>query len=122
MLRSDFASTAVQYLGNKFLNAEMWLHLLNTMRDQYQMRLNYALTAAYMAERALAFEIQNPLLRVVRFDYYDQRRDGHAGRDRVADRPREAAEHPIVVLPAQNSAHEDHFACADLPRRVHNLP
>jgi hypothetical protein len=78
-LRRDFAATAVQYLGNKFLNAEMWLLLQQVIREQYRMRLNYAITAAYMAERALAFEIQNPLLRVVRFDYYDQRRDGLLG-------------------------------------------
>jgi hypothetical protein len=78
-LRRDFAANAVQYLGNKFLNAEMWLVLQQVIREQYRMRLNYAITAAYMAERALAFEIQNPSLRVVRFDYYDRRRDGLLG-------------------------------------------
>ena len=78
-LRRDFAATAVQYLGNKFLNAAMWLLLQKVMREQYRVRLNYAITAAFMAERALAFETQNPSLHVVRFDYFDQRRDGLLG-------------------------------------------
>ena len=32
-----------------------------------------------MAERALAFELQNRLLRVIRFDYFDPTRDGLLG-------------------------------------------
>lgn len=56
-LRRDIANDTVQFLGTKFLSAAMWLALQRAIRDQYRTRLNYAITASFMAERALAFEI-----------------------------------------------------------------
>lgn len=78
-LKHEFASDAVQFLNHKFLNREMWIWLQRTIREQYRKRLNYAVEMGYMAERALAFEVQNKTLRIIRFDYFDRRRDGLLG-------------------------------------------
>jgi hypothetical protein len=78
-LRRDLATDAVQFLNAKFLNAAMYAWMVRTVREQYKRRLGYAITASYMAERALAFELQNPALRLIRFDYFDPRRDGLLG-------------------------------------------
>jgi len=77
--RRDLAADGVQFLNNKFLNRAMWVWLQRRSREQYLTRLNYANATAFMAERALAFELQNPDLRVVRFDYFDPKRDGLLG-------------------------------------------
>lgn len=74
----QFAADMVQFLDAKFLNQAMLLWMLRTMRDQYRIRLNYANTAAFMAERALSFELQEPVS-VVRLDYFDPQRDGLLG-------------------------------------------
>jgi hypothetical protein len=78
-IRRNFSADAVRFLSHKFLNTSMWVWLQRTLRDQYRTRLNYAIAAGYMAERALAFEVQNQALRVVRFDYFDPRHDGALG-------------------------------------------
>jgi hypothetical protein len=72
------AADALHFLNNKFLNGAMYLWMMKTVREQYRTRLNYAISAAYMAERALAFELQEPI-KVIRFDYFDPRRDGLLG-------------------------------------------
>ncbi|HKZ05941.1 MAG TPA: hypothetical protein VJU81_10765 [Methylomirabilota bacterium] len=77
------AADAVQFLSNKFLNREMWAFMQRVMREEYRTRLNYAIGAAFMAERALAFELQSPV-NVVRFDYFDPRRDGLLGATQLA--------------------------------------
>ena len=73
------AVDAVQFLSNKFLNREMWAFMQRVVREEYRTRLSYAIGAAFMAERALAFELQSSV-NVVRFDYFDPRRDGLLGR------------------------------------------
>ena len=78
-LRRDFAMDAVQFLNHKFLNGAMYAWMIKTIREQYRTRLNYAIAASYMAERALAFEIQNSRLDVIRFDYFNPTRDGLLG-------------------------------------------
>ena len=78
-IRRDFALDAVHFLSHKFLNGAMWVWLQRTIREQYRLRLNYAIATAFMAERALAFEIQNRDLRVIGFDYFDPKRDGLLG-------------------------------------------
>ena len=78
-LKLEFATNAVQFLSHKFLNREMWIWLQRTIRDQYRTRLNYAIGMSFLAERALAFEMQNKLPRIIRFDYFDRRRDGLLG-------------------------------------------
>jgi hypothetical protein len=78
-MRRDFALDAVHFLSHKFLNGAMWVWLQRTIREQYRLRLNYAIATAFMAERALAFEIQNRDLRVIGFDYFDPKRDGLLG-------------------------------------------
>jgi tetratricopeptide (TPR) repeat protein len=77
------AVDAVQFLSNKFLNREMWAFMQRVMREEYRTRLNYAIGAAFMAERALAFELQSSV-NVVRFDYFDPRRDGLLGATQLA--------------------------------------
>jgi hypothetical protein len=77
------AADAVQFLSSKFLNREMWVFMQRTMREQYRRRLNYAIGAAYMAERALSFELQREV-NMIRFDYYDPRRDGMLGASQLA--------------------------------------
>ncbi len=78
-MRRGFAADAVQFLSHKFLNGAMWVWMLRCIREQYRTRLGYAIATSYLAERALAFEQQNPALRVIRFDYYDPKRDGLLG-------------------------------------------
>jgi hypothetical protein len=78
-MRRDFDADAVQFLNCKFLNGAMWVWMLKSVRKQYQTRLNYAISTSYLAERALAFEQLNPELQVIRFDYYDSKRDGSLG-------------------------------------------
>lgn len=77
-LQRDAAVDALHFLNNKFLNAAMYLWMMKTVRDQYRKRLDYAIHAAYMAERALAFEMVERV-KVIRFDYFDPRRDGLLG-------------------------------------------
>jgi hypothetical protein len=77
-LQLEGAEDALHFLNNKFLNGAMYLWMMKTVREQYRKRLDYAIYAAYMAERALAFELQEPI-KVIRFDYFDPRRDGLLG-------------------------------------------
>ena len=77
------AADVVQFLSSKFLNREMWVWMQRTTREQYRRRLNYAIGAAYMAERALSFELQRAI-DIVRFDYYDPHRDGMLGASQLA--------------------------------------
>lgn len=78
-LRQDFARDAVAFLNNKALSAAAWLMLMKVAREQYRRRLSYAIETAYLAERALAFELQSSTLKIIRFDYYDLRKDGLLG-------------------------------------------
>lgn len=78
-MRCNLAADAVQFLSHKFLNGAMWTWMQRVIREQYHVRLNYAIQFAYMAERALAFEVQDQSLKIVRFDYFDPRRDGLLG-------------------------------------------
>lgn len=78
-LKLEFATNAVQFLSHKLLNREMWIWLQRTIREQYRTRLNYAIGMSFLAERALAFEMQNKVSRIIRFDYFDRRRDGLLG-------------------------------------------
>ena len=78
-LRHEFAQDALAFLSNKLLSAAGWLMLMKVSREQYRRRLLYAIEIAYLAERALAFELQNPALKIIRFDYYDARKDGLLG-------------------------------------------
>ena len=78
-LSRDANASAVRFLDGAFLNRAMWRWLLQTIREQYRTRLNYAIAMSYLAERALAFELQEDALRVIRFDYFDPRRDGLLG-------------------------------------------
>ena len=78
-LRSQFAADGVRFLSHKFMNREMWVWLKRTIDEQYRIRLNYGIAAGYMAERALAFELQNNSLRMIRFNYFNPARDGLLG-------------------------------------------
>ncbi len=78
-LRQEFASDTLSFLQNRFLNAAMWLWMQKEIREQYRTRLHHATTAAYMAELALRFELQDNTIRVVGFDYYDPKQDGLLG-------------------------------------------
>lgn len=78
-LRQALAFDSLQYLSHKRLNAAAWSELTRMAREQYRRRLTYAIAAAYQAERALAFELQDKALRIIRFDYFDPRRDGLLG-------------------------------------------
>jgi hypothetical protein len=78
-VRRDFARDALAFLNNRLLSAAGWLMLMKLAREQYRRRLSYAIETSYLAERALAFELQNPSLRIIRFDYYGPRKDGLLG-------------------------------------------
>ena len=78
-LKQNFATDSVNFLNHKQLNTGMWLWMMRTAREAYRTRLNYAIAAAYMAERALAFELQNRAMRIVQFDYFDISRNGMLG-------------------------------------------
>ena len=78
-LQRDLAAGAVRYLEHKFLNRAMLVWLQRTSRAQYRTRLNCAIAASFMAERALALELQDQSLHAIRFDYFDPRRDGLLG-------------------------------------------
>jgi len=77
-LQRSLAARGVDFLSNKFLNREMYIWMLRVAREQYRTRLNYAIEASYMAERALALELQQDI-DAIRFDYFDPRRDGLLG-------------------------------------------
>lgn len=76
------AADVVQFLSAKFMNREMWAWMQRTIREEYRRRLNYAINAAFIAERALAFEQQHAV-DIVRFDYFDPRRDGLLGANQL---------------------------------------
>lgn len=79
LLKHSFAIDALQFLNHRFFNRSMLIWMQRTMRSQYINRLHYAITSGFMAERALAFEMQNPKLRQIRFDYFNPSRDGLLG-------------------------------------------
>ena len=79
LMRRDFSLDSVNFLSNKFMNGAMYAWMIKTIREQYRTRLNYAIAAAYMAERALAFEVQNSHLDIIRFDYFNPSKDGLLG-------------------------------------------
>ncbi len=78
-LKKEFAADTIRFLDNKFFNRDMWRWLQINLRDQYRLRLHFAISAGFMAESALAFETQNKLKGFIRFDYYQPSRDGLLG-------------------------------------------
>ena len=77
-LRQEFAADGLNFLANRFLNEALFVWMMQTVREEYRTRLNYSIDAAFMAERALSFELPENH-RVIRFDYFDPRRDGMLG-------------------------------------------
>ena len=78
-LARDADVSAVRFLDGAFLNKAMWRWLVQAVRRQYRTRLNYAIAVGYLAESSLGFELQDDSPRIIRFDYFDPRRDGLFG-------------------------------------------
>ena len=78
-LRLGLARDTLSYLENKFLNKEMLVWMLRISREQYRLRLDYAISASFMAERALSFGLLSPATQMIRFDYFEPEVDGLLG-------------------------------------------
>jgi Tc toxin complex TcA C-terminal TcB-binding domain len=60
-LQGQYTSEVVEFLGAKFLNAELWAWMGRLLRGYYRTYLDAATVTARMAQRALEFERQETL-------------------------------------------------------------
>lgn len=75
ILKAGFAQDILEFLKGKFLNVEMWSHLARSIREIYELYLEYAITLAWMAERALEFERGAEINRI-KFNYFSAEKQG----------------------------------------------
>lgn len=65
---AELARALMQFQSERFLNIEFWSHLATVMNRVMRRFLELAGRFAWLAERALAYELDSPL-NVIRFDY-----------------------------------------------------
>lgn len=81
-LNAKFAADTVQFLKSRLFNGDRLVWMASIARENYRVLLGYAVTAAWLAERALEFERQRQY-HVIRFDYWKDRDQGLMGVDRL---------------------------------------
>ncbi len=81
-LNATFAADIVELLQARFFDGDRLAWMALIAKDHYRVLLGYAVTAAWLAERALEFERQQEL-RLIRFDYWRERDEGLMGVDQL---------------------------------------
>jgi hypothetical protein len=69
-LQASHARETMEFLGNKFLNADMYDWMARVLSSVYAFFLQHATAAARLAEEQLSFERQAPETRIIRSDYW----------------------------------------------------
>jgi len=77
-LQSDHAQAVVDFLANKFTNAELFEWMSGVLGRVYNYFLQQATAVAQLAQSQLAFERQEPALSVIQSDYWQITSDGAA--------------------------------------------
>ncbi|KAL5371407.1 hypothetical protein DPSP01_014279 [Paraphaeosphaeria sporulosa] len=72
---ADMANNLAYFTENRFLNAEFWSYLIVLFRRIMQQYMDLAARTGWLAERALAYELDTSMGEV-RFNYYNARRRG----------------------------------------------
>ncbi len=75
-LQLDHATSVVDFLVNKFTNAELYEWMSGVLSRVYSYFLQQATAMARLAQAQLAFERQEPALAVVQSDYWQDIADG----------------------------------------------
>ena len=78
-LQLDHATAVVDFLVNKFTNAELYEWMSGVLGRVYSYFLQQATAMAQLAQSQLAFERQEPALSVVQSDYWQVIADGLSG-------------------------------------------
>jgi hypothetical protein len=78
-LQSDHAQAVVDFLANKFTNAELFEWMSGVLGRVYNYFLQQATAVAQLAQSQLAFERQEPALSVIQSDYWQITSDAAAG-------------------------------------------
>ena len=71
-LQADHARTLVDFLANKFLNADLYEWMAGVLEQVYRFFLQQATQLARMAELQLAFERQEPPASIIKADYWER--------------------------------------------------
>jgi hypothetical protein len=77
-LQLDHAGAVVEFLANKFTNAELFEWMSGVLGRVYNFFLQQATAVAQLAQSQLAFERQEPALSVIQSDYWQITSDGAA--------------------------------------------
>src|SRR5262249_33640604 len=70
-LQADHAQAVVDFLSNKFTNAELYDWMSNVLRGVYRYFLQQATSMAQAAGSQLSFELQAPTRTFIQNDYWD---------------------------------------------------
>lgn len=76
----DLARDLIHFEQDRFLNLNFWTHLAQIVRRLLRRYLELGTRMAWLAERALAYEMDQPL-NLIRFDYYPEKLQGVTGAD-----------------------------------------
>jgi hypothetical protein len=71
-LQADYAQTIVNFLAGKFLNADLYDWMADVLEQVYRFFLQQATQLARMAELQLSFERQEPLVSIIKADYWER--------------------------------------------------
>src|SRR5262245_17566664 len=71
-LQATHAQTVVNFLANKFLNADLYEWMADVLEGVYRFFLQQATQLARMAELQLSFERQQPLASIIKADYWER--------------------------------------------------
>jgi hypothetical protein len=71
-LQADHARTLVDFLANKFLNADLYEWMASVLEQVYRFFLQQATQLARLAELQLAFERQEPPASIIKADYWER--------------------------------------------------
>jgi hypothetical protein len=95
-LEAQFAAENANFLSTQFFNPQLWSFLAQEIKKNYRMYLTYGTTLAWLAQRALEFEIgaepqrqfsdtgfenSNLGVNIIRFDYFKPTLQGLLGAD-----------------------------------------
>jgi Tc toxin complex TcA C-terminal TcB-binding domain/F5/8 type C domain len=84
-LQKDFAIQVIDFLSTKFTNKELYDWMARMLRRYYRDHLNFATVTARMAQRALAFERQEPIAIVAPYYAEREKRDLLAAEQLLTD-------------------------------------
>lgn len=75
IMKVGFSQDILEFLKGKFLNEELWSYLARSIKEIYELYMEYTITLAWLAERSLEFERGSEINRI-RFNYFSAERQG----------------------------------------------